>query len=126
MTLRNLFVVNAVIALGFGASFVLAPALALSLYGVTVSAAGIVLARLMGAMLLGICVFTWFARDPEDSGARRGIVLGQFTHCAIGFIVSLLAQLAGLMNTLGWSLVAIYLLLALGYAYFLLVGPSTS
>jgi len=126
MTLRNLFIVNAVIALCFGASFVLAPALALSMYGVTVSAAGILVARFLGATLLGICVFTWSARNPEDSEARRGIVLGQFIHTAIGFILSLLGQLAGLMNPLGWSVVAIYLLLGLGYGYFLLVGPSTS
>lgn len=126
MTLRNLFIVNAVIALGFGASFVLAPALTLSLYGVTVSAAGIVLARLLGAMLLGIGLFTWFARDPEDSGARRGIVLGQFLHTAIGFIVLLLAQLSGLMNLFGWSIVVIYLLLALGYGYFQFVKPGAS
>ena len=126
MTLRNLLIVNAVIALGFGSSFVLAPALMLSLYGVTVSAAGIVLARLMAAAFLGYAVVTWSARNPEDSEARRGIVLGQFAHCTLGFIVSLLAQLAGLMNPLGWSIAAIYLLLALAYAYFLLVGPSTS
>ena len=126
MTLRNLFIVNAVIALFFGLSFVLAPALTLSLYGVTVSAAGILLARLLGATLLGICVFTWFTKDPEDSKAQRGIVLGQLVHTAIGFIVLLLGQLAGVVNPLGWSTVAIYLLLALGYGYFQFVKPTAS
>ena len=32
--------------------------------------------------------------------------------------------LAGVANALGWSTVAIYLLLALGYGYFLRAGPS--
>lgn len=126
MTLRNLFIVNAVLALVFGLSFVLAPALTLSLYGVTVSAAGIILARLMGAMLLGYAVVTWSAKDPEDSKAQRGIVLGQLVHTAIAFIVLLLAQLAGVMNPFGWSNVVIYLLLALGYGYFQFVKPSAS
>ncbi len=103
MTLRNFFIVKAVITLCFGASFVLAPALLLSMYGVTLSAAGILLARLLGAALLGYAVVAWSARNAEDSEARRGIVLGELIHTAIGFIVILLAQLAGLMNPLGWS-----------------------
>jgi hypothetical protein len=37
---------------------------------------------------------------------------------AIGFIVTLLGQLAGLANALGWSSVALYLLFGLGFAYF--------
>jgi len=126
MTLRNFFIVKAVITVCFGAGFVLAPAPLLSLYGVTVSAAGILLARLLGAALLGYAVVAWSARNAEDSKARRGIVLGEFIHCAIGFIVTLLAQLSGIFNPLGWSIVAIYLLLALGYGYFQFLKPTGS
>lgn len=126
MTLRNLFIVNAVIGLGFGASLVVAPALLVSLYGATLSPAGILLARLLGAALLGYVVVAWSARNAEDSEARRAIVLALFIFDAIGFIVVLLAELAGVLNALGWSNVVIYLLLALGYGYFQFVKPSTS
>ncbi len=126
MTLRNLFIVNAVISLVFGVAAVLAPALLLSTYGVTLSPAGILVTRLLGAAFLGICVLTWFARDAADSEARRAIVLGLFVENAVGFIVALLGQLAGLANPLGWSIVAIYLLLALGYGYFQFVKPAAS
>lgn len=126
MTLRNLFIVNAVLAFVFGVAFVLVTTQLVSLYGGTLNPAGIIVARLLGATLLGISVFTWFARDAEDSEARRGIVLGQFVHTAIGFIVLLVGQLSGLMNPLGWSIVAIYLLLALGYGYFQFVKPGAS
>jgi hypothetical protein len=37
---------------------------------------------------------------------------------AVGFVVALLGTLSGVMNVAGWSAVAIYLLLGLGYAYF--------
>ncbi|MFQ5885642.1 MAG: hypothetical protein ACE5II_00240, partial [Anaerolineae bacterium] len=87
---------------------------------------GILIARTLGATLLGNAVVFWFARNPEDSEARRGIVLGQVISFAIAFILNLLGQLSGVMNTLGWSLVAIFLVLGLGYVYFLLVGSSTS
>jgi len=35
-----------------------------------------------------------------------------------------MAQLKGVVNSLGWSTVAIYLLLALGFAYFHFAKPS--
>jgi hypothetical protein len=41
-----------------------------------------------------------------------------FIGDAIGFVVALIAQLGGVENELGWSTVAIYLLLAVGFGYF--------
>jgi len=45
---------------------------------------------------------------------------------AFGFIAALLGRLSGVLNALGWSTVALYLLLALGYGYFQSVKPSAS
>jgi len=126
MTLGNLFIVNAVISLVFGVASVLTPALLMSFYGITLSPAGILVARLLGATFLGICVLTWFARNAADSDARQAIVLALFVENAVGFIVALLGQLAGLANPFGWSIVAIYLLLALGYGYFQFLKPGAS
>jgi len=58
------------------------------------------------------------ARKAADSEVLRGIVLANLIMDAIGFIVTLLGQLAGLANALGWSSVALYLLFGLGFAYF--------
>ena len=52
------------------------------------------------------------------------MLLAYFLGIAIGFVVALLGQLSGMMNPLGWSTVAIYLLLALGYGDFQFVKPS--
>ena len=56
-------------------------------------------------------------RDPQ---ALRVILLANVVGDAVGFVIALLSQLAGVggVNSLGWSTVAIYLLLALGFAYF--------
>ncbi len=125
MNLKNLFTINAVIALLFGLTFVLIPATALGWYGITLlPAAGILLARLFGATLLSHAVITWLARPLGASEARSAIVLGLLVTDACAFVVSLLAQLDGVANNLGWSTVAIYLLLGLGYGYFQFVNSG--
>lgn len=126
MKLSTVFTANAVVTLLFGLGFTLVPATVLTLYGLTLSEGGLFVARLFGAALLGYAMLTWSARNTEESGARGAIVLGLFLGFAIGFIVSLAGQIAGVVNALGWSTVAIYLLLALGYGYFQFMKPSAA
>jgi hypothetical protein len=126
MKLGNLFAVNAVIAGLFGVGFVFAPAQVLARYGLTVDAGFGLVAQLFGAALLGYAILTWSARSARDSDTRRAIVLALFVSDAVAFALALMAQLKGVVNSLGWSTVAIYLLLALGFAYFLFAKPSES
>ena len=126
MKIGNLLVVNAVIACLFGLGFVFAPAKVLAQYGLTVDAGFGLVAQLFGAALLGYAILTWSARKAGESDARRAIVLALFVSNAVGFVLALMAQLKGLVNTLGWSTVAIYLVLALGFAYFQFTKPSES
>jgi len=49
----------------------------------------------------------------------KPIVISMFVFHVIGFVVSLLAMLDNVMNSTGWSAVGIFLVLTLGYAYFL-------
>ena len=118
MKLGNLFVVNAVIAGLFGLAFVFAPARLLAQYGLVVDAGFGLVAQLFGAALVGYAILTWLVRKVGDSEARRAIVLALFISDGVAFVLALMAQLKGLVNSLGWSTVAIYLLLALGFAYF--------
>jgi len=73
--------------------------------------------QLFGASLLSFAVITWLARNATASPVRGAIVLALFIGDAIGFVVSLIAQMKGFANALGWLTVAIYLLLALGFGY---------
>ncbi|MEE9217379.1 MAG: hypothetical protein V3U32_08090 [Anaerolineales bacterium] len=124
MKLSTVFTATAIVSLLFGLGFVLAPAATLAPYGLTTDEAGIQVARFFGAALLGYAAITWFARNTEESSARRALVLGLFLGFGIGFVVSLVNQLSGLQNALGWSTVAIYLLFALGYGYFQFAKPT--
>lgn len=117
MKLRNLLVVAAAIAAIFGVGLVVVTGPLLAIYGITLDKAGTVVAQLLGAALIGFAVLDWLARDVTDPQARQAVVLGNLAGEVVGFVVILLGQLAGVANTLGWTTVAIYLLLGLGFAY---------
>lgn len=124
MKLNTLMVINAVVAAVFGIAFVFVPGQVVSLYGVEETAALNFTGQLFGAALFGFAVLTWSARNASDSEARRAIVLALFLSDGIGFVVALLGQLGNVVNAVGWSTVAIYLLLALGFGYFQLRKPA--
>ncbi len=124
MKLRNLLVINAIVALVYGISFVLVPATVLSLYGMTQGTSEALAGQFFGVALIAIGLLTWFARSVTDSDAQRAIILALLISDVIGVIVSVLGTVNGVMNAVGWSAVGIYLLLALGYAYFQFMKPS--
>jgi hypothetical protein len=126
MKLSNLLIVAAVIAAVFGVAFVVAPGPLAAIYGITLDRAGMLVGQLFGAVLIGFAVLNWFARDVTDPNARQAVVLANLTGDAVGFVVILIGQLGGIANALGWSNVAIYLLLALGFAYIQFMQPRTT
>ena len=126
MKLSTMFVIYAFISALFGFAFIFVPDRSLALYGITLSPGGIPIARLFGVALLEFALLAWFARNAGDSEARKAIILAIFAGETIGFIVALLGQLSGVVNALGWTTVAVYLLLALGFGYFQFIKPSTS
>ena len=124
MKLNSLFIFNAIATIIFGIGSVLAPQALVSLFGATLNPAGVLMMQYGGAWLIGIGLLAWFARNAADSQARRAIVLAFLICYSIAFIVALLAQLAAVLNALGWATVALNLLLALGYGYFQFVKPQ--
>ncbi|OGO46825.1 MAG: hypothetical protein A2W37_11280 [Chloroflexi bacterium RBG_16_63_12] len=126
MKLSTWLTIAAVVAVVFGLAFVLVTGPLLSFYGITLDKAGTLVAQLFGAALIGFAVLNWFARGVTDREARQAIVLANLASDTVGFVMALIGQLAGVANALGWSTVALYLLLALGFAYFQFMKPSTA
>lgn len=126
MKLKTLMTINAIVAIVFGVAFVIVPTQAYSLYDITADEQLIYMGQLFGAALIGFALLTWMARNATDSDARKAIVLALFISDGIGFVVALIGQLGNVVNTLGWSTVAIYLLLALGFGYFQFFKPASS
>jgi CHASE2 domain-containing sensor protein len=117
MKLKTLFVANTVVSLPFGIGCVLAPRLFLSLFGATLGPAGALMTQHGGAWLIGLGLLTWFTRRMADSEAGRGIVKALLIAYLVALVVSVLSQIAGVLNALGWMPVAIQLFFAFGFAY---------
>jgi hypothetical protein len=125
MKLNTLMVTNAIIAGIFGVAFILVPSQVFPLYGLDPNPPLVYMGQLWGAAIVGFAVLTWYARNAAESDARSAIVLALFIATAVGFIAALIGQLGGVVNALGWTSVAIYLFLALGFGYFQFTKPTT-
>ena len=123
MNLRTLLMIAAVVALVYSLGLILAPATLNAMYGITTGAGVQVMSRFFGVGLLTLGLLDWLARDFTGASARPLILSGLIGN-GVGAIVALLGTLSGAMNSLGWSAVLIYLVLALGFAYFQFMAPS--
>ncbi len=126
MNLRNLFIANAVVTLGFGGIFVVAPTVLLSLHGITEGAGEQLMGRFFGTELLFVCLLTWLVRNAEDSTARRSIVIGQAIAAVIGAIVAIIGTASGVMSAVGAVPIVVYVFFAVAYGYFWLGKRSSS
>jgi len=116
MKFKTIFTIHAIVPLVYGICFELVPSLLLSTYGVTQDPSSILMGRYFGVALIAIGLVCWFARVVTDTTARRAIVLGLLISNIIGVIVSVQGTLSGVMNSVGWTAVGIYVLLTLGVA----------
>ena len=130
MKLRYLFILNAVVLFILAAGFLLAPRTVLGLFGLSVgttvnfNATLSFVAQLMGAALIVPGLIGWFAGSMTEAGARRSVAISLFIFAAIGFVLSLLGMLSKVMSVAGWGIVGLFLIFALGYAYFLFMNQS--
>ncbi len=124
MKFNILMILKAVVCLCLGVPILLFPEFTYSLFGIQLDPAGTFPAREYGAALIGTMLITWFARNEVKSNALRAIILGMVVYNAIGFVITLSAQLSGQLSSLGWLAVAIYLFFTVGFGYFLVKSPQ--
>ena len=123
MKLRTFLTIVAVIALLYALGLILLPAFMATTYGMGTSASEILLARFFGVEMLVVGVINWLAKDLTGASVRP-VITGNLIGDIVGTIVALMGTLSGVMNVVGWSAVAIYLLIALGFAYFQFMAPA--
>ena len=121
MGLRAAFMVDTILGLVFGVGFVVAPGVLLSIFGVEYDVGTLYVGQLLGAAFIALTVIVWFARESSDWRLVRAILMGLLIFDVIGVVVSVVAVLGGVMNELGWLVVAVLLLPGLGKIYFLFV-----
>ena len=124
MKLRHLFSINLIVAIFFGLTCSLLPRQLFKLYGLQLDEAGVWATRLVGGSILGFATLMWFGRRTASIDARKAIAFALFVQDVIGLIASLEIQFSGVMGWIGWSNPILYLLLSLGYAYFVFIKPG--
>jgi hypothetical protein len=125
MTLKRLFVLNAVIAGGYGLALLVAADPILDLYGITPNPEGVYMARWFGLELLAIGLTTWLARDAAESAGGRAVAQALTVTYGIGVVLAVWGTLSGPFNALGWIAVALNLLLGSGFAYTQFITPRS-
>jgi len=126
MRLKNLFILNGVIAVGYALAFFLATGPLLGVYGITPNPEAIFMTRWFGVGLLAVGLTTWLARNGAESDAGRAVVLALAVTYAVGAVLALWGTLFGPFNALGWIAVGFNLLLGSGFGYFHFREPKAS
>ena len=124
MSFKNLMIIKAFVCLAFGILLLAIPDLLLSIFGATLGAGGMFTAREYGSSLFGNLFLCWFARNAEESDARRAIILALFVYDLIAFVMTAITVISGILNPLGWLIVLVYLFFTLGFGYFLVKSPE--
>jgi hypothetical protein len=120
MKLKTLLIIKAIVCLGFGPLLLFLPGQLLNLLGTSFGTGAALTAREYGATLFGNLFLTWLSRNSEDSVARRAIIWHLFIYDAVALVATLIIQLSGGLNVLGWGIVVVYLFFTIGFGYFLL------
>lgn len=121
---RAVVIASIVVELAFGLGLVLTASTLFSMYALSTDVTTLQIARLQGAELLGYGVLSLFLLTQLGSRAvQRGLIFGGILSSGVGFVVTLLDRLNGIGNEFSWSVVGIYLVLALAYLFFLIRPP---
>jgi hypothetical protein len=124
MNRSSFFALKAVVSMVFAIALLLAPGPLMSMFGVLLNETGIFVTRLFGVDMMAIGFVCWFGSKSGDK-LVSDIALGLFIADAIGSIILFVGQLNGVMNTLGWLNVVLWLFLTLGMGYFRFIQPNT-
>jgi hypothetical protein len=114
-----LFMVALIVEAIFGLGFLLAPYSMMAPYGVSLDENAATFARLFGSALASFSFLLWFARRSEKHDFKIGVIYSLFAYFLLSTIILLGAQLAGLMNAMGWVVIAIHVVFVVWFGYYL-------
>ena len=124
MKLRTFLIINAVLLELNGIFMLLFPAKFGSYYFFSAGPEMPFGVRLLGVYLLAAGLLAWSTRNAQPSRARTDILYAFLAMNVLGFLVALIYQLSNTVSNLGWSTVVIYLLLSVGFGYYLYGKPK--
>ena len=108
MSLKNIFILNFIVAGFFAVFCLLFPVTMLSWYGPMSTDALVMMTRFFGVGLLALALVTLFLRDAKITDNVKSVVLALILSDIVGLIVSLWAVYSKTVNNMGWVTVVIY------------------
>jgi hypothetical protein len=125
VSLTNLFRLHALLAALYAVGLIAVPVAIIGILSPhPLSPVATDITRLFGAALVLIAFIAWGASRLTDRAARRLIARALLIYTVLGLIIALVGQLAGHWGPLGWTNSLTYLLVAVGYSYFLFLRPE--
>jgi len=115
MSLKTVFIINAIVAGFFALVSLLLPATMLSWYGVVSTDALELMTRFFGVTLLTIALATFYLKNAAFKSEVKSFVLALLISNAVGVIVAVWGQFSNIVNNLGWSIIIIYVFLTIAY-----------
>lgn len=107
-----------------GFATVFDPKLLRSPLGLILDDIGIHAFREGGALLLGVGIIYWFARNDGPSNTQKGILYGSFISSFMITILILLAIINELINTLALLNFVLIIIITAGWGYFIFKDRS--
>jgi hypothetical protein len=120
MKLSTFAMIITILAAAFGLAFIFIPAQVATFYGLSLDAGGLWVSRYFGASLLFIAMIYWsYSHVSPAAKSWPKLLIFSIIYDVIQLILTTIALLSGVGNSMGWSSVILYAVLAIGSLYFL-------
>jgi hypothetical protein len=121
MKLSTYAIIITILAAGFGLAFLLIPVKVAAFYGVGLEGGGVVAARYFGVSNLFIGMIFWsYSSVAPSAKSWPKLLLYSLVYDILQLIVTVMAILDNQSNSMGWTTVALFALLALGSVYYMM------
>lgn len=118
--MNTLFLISLIFEAIFGIGFILVPDKLLGPMGVILNDTSTAFARLFGSAIMSFPFLLFFAKKSDNLPFKNAVVVTMSVYYLLSTILLLNIQLKGQMNSLGWSVVSLHVLLTVWFGYFLI------
>ena len=120
MKLSTFAIIIVILAVGFGLAFVFIPVKLAAFYGISLSGGGILMARYFGVanLFIGMIFLSYSSVSPAAKSWPK-LLLYSLIYDILQLIVTLPTVLNKESNSMGWTTVALFALLAIGSGYYM-------
>ena len=125
MNYRIMFLINALIAVLFGLSFLAVPNRVLDQFGFDEYAATKLVSQFFGTAMLALGLLLWFAKDVAEENLQKGMAIALLVGAAAGLSISVVGTISGVLRSNGWIAMVVYVLFGLAYAYLVFMKPRS-